>query len=337
MQFGYGSWTGRHSLALDASNQLIKIANQNDDDIALLIGLGLHGRVKCYLGEIEEGRICIERSLDLYDSERHRNLALQYGQDPAVAGFGALGWILWILGYPEQARAATARSLELAQALNHPHTLCYALSVVAGWHGVFALAEDELVDLSKRLTDTVEKWDFWHWAGLSKHVHGCALALGGKTQSAIEAVKEGLTGMEAAGMRIGQPFVLTKLASICIESSSYQEGLDFLRRARRIVDETGECWSSAEISRVEGEIIRLNPKLSERKAEDCFIEAISVAKQQRTKMWEIRAATSLARVLKAQGKFDEAFETISSAYEWFSEGFDAPELIDAKALLDELA
>ena len=104
-----------------------------------------------------------------------------------------------------------------------------------------------------------------------------------------------------------------------------------------MVQTTSESWYEAEVNRIAGEIALLSPQPDARKAEEHFERALTVARQQQAKSWELRAAMSLARLWRSQGKVQQARELLAPVYGWFTEGFDTRDLIDAKALLEELA
>jgi predicted ATPase len=130
------------------------------------------------------------------------------------------------------------------------------------------------------------------------------------------------------------PFFLPGQAEVYGMLGKTQEGLDVAGEALDIVQKTEECWSEAEARRIKGELLQSSGRVSE--AEVCFRQAIEVARRQEAKSWELRATLSLSRLLQKQRKSEEARELLSEIYAWFTEGFDTPDLQEARALLDLL-
>jgi predicted ATPase len=130
------------------------------------------------------------------------------------------------------------------------------------------------------------------------------------------------------------PYLLTLLADAEGKAKQQDEGLGHLGEAERLLAETEDRWVEAELYRVRRELLRAghDPAAAERS----FSQAIGIAQQQSAKFWELRAATSLARLWRDQGKQAQAHDLLAPVYGWFTEGFDATDLKDAKALLDEL-
>jgi predicted ATPase len=127
------------------------------------------------------------------------------------------------------------------------------------------------------------------------------------------------------------------VAQACKETGSVEEGLEALNEAFTIIAKTAERFYEAELYRLKGELVLLRDGDSEvSQAPACFQRAIEIARSQRAKSWELRATTSLARMLANQGRRDEAGAMLAEIYNWFTQGFDTEDLKEAKALLDEL-
>ena len=306
MQWGYWTWNGRHRISYDASRQLLDIAEKEDNEVGLLMGWGLLGRVQCYMGDIQAGRGHIERSLDLYDSAKHSGLALQFGQDPAVAGHIGLSWCLWVSGFSEQALAARDHALRSAEEAGHPQTLCYALAMAAMMHGILALEEQELETVVERLWAIIEERGFWHMAGQASCARGWVQAQRGDTEAALAAMREGLDSMESAGCRLMYPFILALMASLYGRRAEVREGLKVVRLGLKTVEETGEKWIEPELHRIEGLLLAQDARGDPNEAEESFKRAVEIAQHQGAGMFTLRAATSLARLWGGNRKRDEA-------------------------------
>ena len=164
---------------------------------------------------------------------------------------------------------------------------------------------------------------------------GWALAGSGQTAEGIALLRAGVAAYSTTGAATELPFFLTLLAEAEGKAKQRDEGLGHLAEAERLMAETEERWAEAELYRVRGELLRAgdDPTAAER----CFSQAIGIAQQQSAKFWELRAAISLARLWRDQGKRDAARDLLAPTYGWFAEGFDTPVLKEAKALLDALA
>jgi predicted ATPase len=133
------------------------------------------------------------------------------------------------------------------------------------------------------------------------------------------------------------PSWLSHLAAAHAELGQLDEAWRSIGEAMRAIETSKERWCEAEVNRIAGEIALMSPERDVAKAEASFERALAVARQQQAKSWELRAATSLARLWRRQGKVQQARELLAPVYGWFTEGFDTRDLKDAKALLEELA
>jgi predicted ATPase len=139
-----------------------------------------------------------------------------------------------------------------------------------------------------------------------------------------------------AGIAVQRPHFLALLAEAYGTIGESEAGLTALAEALTLVDKTGEGWYEPEVYRLKGELLLQQSSGNSTEAETCFYHAISIAQNQQAKSWELRAATSLARLWQQQGKRQEAYDLLAPLYSWFTEGFDTADLTDAKVLLDEL-
>jgi predicted ATPase len=160
--------------------------------------------------------------------------------------------------------------------------------------------------------------------------------LGLGQQEGIVEMNEGLRDYRATGAGIGQPCFLSLLAKAHERTGRFEDGLRTLREALAIVNEHDEGQPEAELNRLMGELLLKQNDSNAAEARSCFERAIELARKQSAKSWELLATTSLARLLASQGRRDEARTMLAEIYNWFTEGFDTADLIDAKALLEEL-
>jgi len=168
-------------------------------------------------------------------------------------------------------------------------------------------------------------------------VGGWALAVQGRVTEGLTELRQGLAYREAVGAIVGRAMDPIFLAEVYGRTGQVEEGLHVLAEMRVAVDQSGLCHLEAEIYRLTGELLLQQAIPNEPQAEACLQQALEVARRQQAKSWELRTATSLSRLWQRQGKRATAYELLAPIYGWFTEGFDTPDLQDAKALLAELA
>jgi class 3 adenylate cyclase/predicted ATPase len=322
--------------ARETAEELLRLASEADDSGRLVIALNALGETLSYLGEFPLAREHLERGIALYDPERHRGLAdLHGGYDPGVMCRVWSAFALWHLGYPDRALARCGEALDLAHALAHPNTLPFALSIAAIIHHVRrdAPATREAADAVIALA--TEK-GFTFWVAFATMLRGWAISVGGQVRAGLSQVREGLATWEATGARVERPLWLALLAEVCASAEQVEEGLAALDEGHAVADAHGLHFHDAEILRLRGELLLSRGEPNERQAEDAFRQAMRVAREQRTLSLELRSATSLGHLWKAQGRPSDAHSVVTEVYSRFSEGHDSPDLRAAQALLDSV-
>ena len=170
---------------------------------------------------------------------------------------------------------------------------------------------------------------------------GCALALASSSEAiqntALEALSAGLAAWSSTGATVWVPWYRAHLALAHTELGQFEEAWRAIRESMTAIESSKEKWWEAEVNRIAGEIARRSPEVDASEAEEHFERALTVARQQHARSWELRAAMSLARFRRDNGKPQQARELLAPVYGWFTEGFDTRDLKDAKALLDELS
>jgi predicted ATPase len=256
-------------------------------------------------------------------------------QDPLVMCGAWLALALWHLGYADQALARVEAVQERAKESPHSGDLGAAL-IFATW-----------VRLLRRQTKTAREFgeaalQFNAERGLTFHVAlsnvllGSALVAEEHDESGLTKIRDGAAASGATGAGIFQPWYLALLAGAHAQLGDPKAGLAALAQAESRLGQSGERWPEAEIHRLKGELT-LSMEGAAPAAERCFRRSIDVAREQQARSPELRAATSLARLWRNQGKRTDARDLLASVYGWFTEGFDTADLKEARALLDELA
>jgi predicted ATPase len=296
--------------------------------------LGLN---RFYLGEFVATATQLEDALRLYNPEQHRTHALLYGSDPAVAAGVYAAWTLWCLGHLDQSLAKGQEALARARRMGHHYTLAYALCHCALVHQHrrdFQLTEE----LSEALVALSAEQGFAYWPAVAMAMKGWVLAERGQGKASIAELRSAIASIRTIGTAAELPWYLALLAQVHADVGQTAEGLDAIAEALALVAITNERFYEAEIYRVKGELLlKHGERDGAAAAEACFRQALEIAEAQCAKSWELRAATSLARLWRDQGKRTEAHDLLAPIYGWFTEGFDTADLTDAKAMLDELA
>ena len=165
---------------------------------------------------------------------------------------------------------------------------------------------------------------------------GCLLALTGKASDAVQTITCGLSAMRSTGTTTWMPLWLSYLTRANAEIGQFDDAKRCIGEAMAAVETAKERWCEAEVNRIAGEIALLSPEPDAARAEQYFERALAVARAQQAKSWELRAAISMARLWRDQGRRDEARDLLAPLFGWFTEGFDTRDLKEAKVLLDEL-
>jgi predicted ATPase len=175
------------------------------------------------------------------------------------------------------------------------------------------------------------------WKAYGIMFEGFLLAVAGQASNAIPMITTGITYYRSTGSTAFLPWYLSNLAMAYADVGQFDDAWSYIDQAMITAERTKERWCDAEVQRVAGEIVLKSPQPDAAKAEGSFERALAVAREQQAKSWELRAAMSMARLWRDQGKRQQAHDLLAPVYSWFTEGFDTIDLQEAKALLDQLA
>jgi predicted ATPase len=291
-----------------------------------------------WIGDFIAAREHLENAIPLYDPERHRPLIFRYGLDARIVCFTHAAWALWQLGYPDQAVKLSNEALAWGQRLSHPFSLVYAHCFVGVLHQLRreARAAQENVECSIALC---AEHGFTEFLGVAPTLRNWAIAEQGRDEDEIAQLQEGLivTRVNRYIAEMWRPHFLCLLAELYMETGRFDDGLSALTEALAAADEHEDRHNRAEMHRLKGELLLKQSDSNAARARGCFERAIEIARKQSAKSWELRATTSLARLLAKQDRSGEARAMLAGIYGWFTEGFDTTDLKDAKALLDDLS
>jgi adenylate cyclase len=317
--------------AQDEGERLLQLAQQAGD-ISYEIGVQFPLGVVSFLqADLEGARSHWEQCAALYDPKRDRDLARQQGQDPAVLALLFLSWTLWIQGYPEQARASAERGLQLAEEIDHPYTKAEAVLLSADFYHLLSEWPQCLMQAELGL-ELADQWRFpFSRAGCTMH-RGVAIARLGKLESGIGILRQGLDAWKATRTGMALAYWHTELAQLYLLAGKREEGLAALDESLGYEE---EVYWLPEQNRVRAELLLLAPGNDEQ-AESLLRQSLDLAKSEGARSLGLRSAMSMARLLQRLKRVDEARELLAECYTSFTEGFDTPDLREARELLDQL-
>jgi adenylate cyclase len=324
---------GRHAAAYQIAERLQRLAEAANDSGRLLLAHMAAGNIFIAIGDFLNARPHFEMAISLYDPERPRQFNL-YGGDNRVNPRSNLGQILWSFGYPDRALQLGIEARAIAQSWSGRHSQAFAECIVTLLHSYRREARatqesaEHLIALS-----TENGLPLFLARGIT--LRGWAIALQGRYEEGIALIREGSAATRATGTEFTRLPDLLLLADACLEAGRFGEGLDALTEARTLVVRP-EHRFSAMIEVSKGKLLTKLHGANAGEAENCFRSAIEIARKLNEKMTELQAATGLARLLASRGDRDEAHAILSGIYNWFTEGFDTADLIEAKTLLEEL-
>ena len=316
----------------------LSLAERQRATVPLMIGHRIMGVTLLSAGDFAEGRAHLDRAFALYDPVERRTLATRFGgSDPEVTILVFRSWAIWFLGYPEAALTDADHALQDARKIGQAATLMQALTCVAWTRGRLCGHYAEASPLLDEAVALAHEKGAVYWKAAGNALQGEVFALTGRASVAIQTISAGLTAMRSTGATAYISSYSTYLARAYADLGQFDDAWRSLDEALTAVEATKERMFEAEIRRTAGEIELKSPEPDAAKAQDHFERALAVARQQQAKSWELRAAMSLARLRRDQGKVQQARELLAPVYGWFTEGFDTRDLKEAKAMLEELA
>jgi predicted ATPase len=350
----WGLWAfylvrGDTRTACELSDQVLRVAQTAQDPILLVAAHRALGTHCFFLGDLPAAHAHLDQARALYDPTQHRALTALCAEDSGLVSLCFAAHALWHLGYADQALRSIQDALARARELSHPYGITHALDFAAWLHayrGEARLTQEWSEAVMELATEQV----YAFFLAKSRILHGWALAKQGRTEEGIVEIRQGIAAYQATGAGLEVPHWQELLADACIKAGHTEDSSTLLDHtlaelARRRAEWAGAsrvlggCWE-AEIYRLKGEALAAAPAAdhsADGPAEKCFHRALEIACDQQAKALELRAAVSLSRLWHRQGKCAEARQLLTEIYGWFTEGFDTPDLKDAKALLDELA
>ena len=332
---------GDFQIAHDVGIQLLTMAEVRRDTAQLVVAHNALGVASLYAGDLEAALGHLERGIELCDADEHSPTRLPLSRlvPPGVTCAIHAAWTLWMLGYPDRSGARTRKALALARSLDHPFSVSYACHLAAGLHqwrrehqAVQELEDEALAH------DTEHGFGLLLTAGIVQR--GWLLAERGQREEGLAQMQEGLARHREIGGALLVPPFLALVAEVHRSLGRLAEGLSAVTEALMVARQSGQHYWEAELHRLRGVLtLQAEASLGRAATSDAgthFLHAIEVARRQRARWLELRASASLSRLWADQGKAREAHALLSGVYTWFTEGFDAADLREARSLLEEL-
>ncbi len=321
--------------AREIATELLHLSEQVDNVVGIMQANRLLGLTAYFHGDYALIEPHIERSLSLYDPQKHQSLGLDWVYDPYVGGLVGRAIYQFASGLLDQALKTGENFITYARELDQLSTLVYAL-----WNQCILRIQVRDARTAEKLSDEAltiaEENGFLYYISESQKLNGWSIAKRGRREEGLSQLYGELQSHRTGGKKFLLPFYFTLIAELHIDGSEVQEALQALDEARLYVEQTGERSWEAEIYRLMGEAHSLQTPGDIEQAQAYLEKAINLSKEQGIKPLELRATVGLARLLNEQGEVDTAYSVLEPIYESFTEGFDTLDLIAARELLEQL-
>ncbi|TKB69306.1 MAG: adenylate/guanylate cyclase domain-containing protein [Nitrospira sp.] len=325
---------GQIARACSLAENLLSLATQEQISDLLIDAHHLSGSTYFFLGRFDEAKHHLLTAISLDDPNQHRSLALRYGQDPGITARILLARTLWILGEVEQTETLALEAIRMARAAEHPYTLVFTLAFLSRIYSAVRNATRTL-ELTDEAIAVSTQYSFalgLAWATTSQ---GWALAETGQEEG-LGTLLHGLAATRDTGGTLDNTFTLALLAELYLRKKRIDEGLATIEEALTLAVTGGELFWQAELLRLKGELLLEQSEPSVSAAEQCFAEALRVAQDQHANMLELRAAVSMARLLRKLNRLDAAKLVLHSVCSRFQKQVANPDLIEARNILEQL-
>ncbi len=326
---------GNIATAFEIAQEALSAAERTGDAVDLL---GAHvqvGESSLLQGNFSRALHHYDHSIRAYDPQAHGSLAYTLGWDAGVVTRGDAAVCHFYLGYPDRGLVGSEEAMALAKRVGHPLSLAVALA----WGGLVRFELGDFERMRQRAGELIglaEQVGLPFWSGHGRVLRGWVRVASGESEAGIAEMQEGLIELDRKGIAILAPWSLSMLAQGLQKVGRHDEALGALGLGVACAKK-GQHYYDAELHRQRAEILlAMDGHAVEEEAEVLFGQSLEIARRQEAKTFELRAATSLARLWQRQGKRDAARALLAPVYAWFTEGFATRDLKNAKALLDEL-
>ena len=321
--------------ALELGEQLLTLAHRQNDTRLLQEAHWANGQTLYYLGELNSARTHLEQSSASYTPQTLNSQASRDAAGTQIACLFYTGFSLWACGYPDQALETSDKALSLAHELSHPFTMAFAFWGMAQLHQFRRDVQATLEQAEATIALSNEQ-GFPVMVDYGTPLRAWTLVMQGHTEEGIAQLRQIMANKLAGIDQSEWPMYYALHVEAYGAAGHTEEGLDMVAEALALVKKTGFRFYEAELRRLQGELLLKKAAPDRRQAETCLHRSLEFARSQQAKSIELRAAVSLSRLWHQHGKKEEAHRLLKEIYYWFTEGFDTPDLQEAKALLEEL-
>jgi class 3 adenylate cyclase/predicted ATPase len=320
----------------ELAEQFLSLAQAQSSIVPLMVGHRIMGHSRLFTGDVAESRFHYNRSIALYDGAILPLMTGFGGVEARVSALCFRSQNLWMLGYPEAAVADAVEAMSRSRAIGHAVTLINSLYLSGRTNILCGNYTTARAELTEGIALSSEKSAIF-WNAQATASLGVVSTLVGDYADAVKMIAAGMATWRSTGGTASVPFFQSHLALAHAMLGQYDESWHHINQAMATIEATGERLWTAEVHRLAGEIALSSPNQDVAKAQEYFQSAISIARQQQAKSWELRASISLTRLWRDQGQREQAREGLSPIFRWFTEGFQTHDLKEAKTLLESLS
>lgn len=320
-----------------AARDLLAQAQTEENPELLLEAYSIAGTHLFHNVALRDAKQYLDESLVLYDRERHAHHALRYGQDPAIVGLTYGAWTRWCLGYPAQALRQAEEALVLSEQLAHPYSRAIAMT----YRTVQYQFLGDVPGCQRQAAATMEltrTHGFTLWLASATFLHGWAVAAQGDFEGGMNQMQEGIDLFRATGAELGAAYFAGLLAERLGQVGQTEIAIAVMGEAFDLLERTQDRWCEAELYRLKAELLaRLNDpalwSLLGQTPDDCYQQALTVARRQEARWWELQTLVSLCHHWQNDPRAAEAHAQLAACYQWFTEGHDLPLLQSTRSIL----
>jgi predicted ATPase len=334
----YHLFRAEFKLSHEICERLLRLARSNPDNVLVVQSHHAVGVALIHLGEFAAAMESCEQGLALYDPRQRHNHLSEYSFDPEVALRCSAAWAQWFLGYPSQALSKILEALALTEGSRDPENLCRTTFYATFVHQLRGEAQRTL-EMAEALIAYALEYGLVTWSAVGTSLRGWALVKLGRSGEGIAQIRHSFTAHGEAGSEVARQHFRSLLAEALMKEGQFEEALALVEENLAAALRNGGYFFLAELYRLKGELLlNRGSRIADsglKEVEECFHQSVQIARRQSAKSLELRAALSLSRLWQSQNKTNEARQTLLEIYNWFTEGFDTEDLMEAKALLEE--
>jgi adenylate cyclase len=330
VQWRYFIWQSRFQTSRDLAEQLLEDAEGTQEPLDLMLANYALGATMLLQGEVEAAYRHLEVTADIYSPRLGATIPYRLGHDPRVTRLSATSWAQWMRGFPAKSMDASLEAVAIADELQDPFTLAVAIDMAA-LSCEFSRQYERMDHHIDRAQEIAGEHGFANWAALARMHQGSLLVHREDFETGIAELQDGIEAYKATRQTLFLSYYLCRLAECNLLAGRLDDARRELESALAFSERTGERWWDAEIHRLKGKIAAENAADID-SAQVCFQRAIETARAQGARSLELRSAIALARLWRDQDR-TAAVDLLAPIYGWFAEGFDTPDLAEAKSLL----